>query len=413
MKRTLIYATIITLLASFLIFFQSSEIPKGLANDEVDFIHLALDLEGAPYQPYTPAATGHTTMYFYVILFFFKTLGLSQFALRFTSAASGVIAVLLFYLICHEAFGKKSFKVALPFSKKFELHTAFLVAVIFLTMRWYFSFARFSFEASFLLMFELGALYLAILFRKSQSLILLVLAALATGLAYNSYTPGRLFIILMAGLIFYISKNRKLHLSVFFGIFALLIAPLTLYFTQNQDVRIEQQLYLKNTGLTVLEKISFFLQNLWKNTRMFFGDGDPNGRHNYPFKSALNPILYSTLGIGLVHLFRTKRTFFQNLFAAYFLIGLLPTLLTYPHENPNMLRTYTMLPAIAYFIGQGFMWIYSQVKKDTKKAELVGLLIVFLVAVSVVYEVRSYFVFQKLVYIQAFDLMNVFENLAK
>jgi hypothetical protein len=117
MKRTLLYATIIACLASFVIFFQFNEIPKGLANDEVDFIHVALNLDGASYRPYTPEATGHTTMYFYVILFFFKTFGLNQFALRFASAASGVIAAVLFYLIAHEAFEKKYILLPVPFSK--------------------------------------------------------------------------------------------------------------------------------------------------------------------------------------------------------------------------------------------------------------------------------------------------------
>lgn len=413
MKRTLFYAIIITLLASFLIFFQFNEIPKGLANDEVDFIHLALNLEGAPYQPYTPEATGHTTLYFYVILFFFDLFGLNQFALRFASAASGVIAAVLFYFIAREAFDKKFILVPIPFSKPVKVEFAFIVAIVLLSMRWYFSFARYSFEASFLLMFELAAIYTALLFRRSQNIFYLILAALATGLAYNSYTPGRLFAILMFGLIFLVSKNKKLHIAVFGSIFGMLIAPLTLYFTQHQDIRIQQQLYLSNPDLSIVEKISFFVQNLWKNIQMLFGEGDVNGRHNYPYKSALNPILYSFFGFGLLHYVKTNRTFFQLFFISYLLIGLLPTLLTYPHENPNMLRTYTVLPALAYFTGQGFMWMYDQVRKDRKKTQLVGLAVIMFVIISAVYEARTYFMFQKLVYIQAFDLMNVFENLSK
>lgn len=413
MKRTLLYATIIACLASFLIFFQFNEIPKGLANDEVDFIHLALNLEGVPYRAYTPEATGHTTLYFYVILFFFDTFGLNQFSLRFASAASGVIASILFYFIAREAFEKKYIVVPIPFLKPVKIEFAFIVAIVLLSMRWYFSFARFSFEASFLLMLELIALYTALLFRKSQSLGYLLIAALATGLAYNSYTPGRLFAVLIFGVIFVASKNKRYHLPIFSVIFATLITPLTLYFMHNQDIRIQQQLYLSNPDLSLAEKVSFFFQNLWKNIVMLFGEGDVNGRHNYPYKSALNPILYSFLGLGIVHFIKTKRTFIQMLFIAYLLIGLLPTLLTYPHENPNMLRTYTILPSLAYFIGQGFMWMYDQVRKDKKKTQLVGCAVVLLILFSGIYEARSYFMFQKLVYIQAFDLMNAFENLSK
>ncbi|KXK12257.1 MAG: hypothetical protein UZ22_OP11002000056 [Microgenomates bacterium OLB23] len=79
MKRTFVYSLLVVLLASLLIFFQYQELPKGLANDEVDFIHLARNLDGAPYVAYTPEATGHATLYFYVILFFFKLFGVTQF----------------------------------------------------------------------------------------------------------------------------------------------------------------------------------------------------------------------------------------------------------------------------------------------------------------------------------------------
>jgi 4-amino-4-deoxy-L-arabinose transferase-like glycosyltransferase len=413
MKKTFIYATIIAIIASFFIFFQFNEIPKGLANDEVDFIHLALNLNGQSYQPYTPEATGHTTLYFYVILFFFKVFGITQFGLRFASAASGVVAAVLFYFVAKEAFKEKHIQFSLPKIGLFKLEFAFIAALTLLSMRWYFQFARFSFEATFLLMFELVALYAVLLFRRSQSIFYVILAALASGLAYNSYTPGRLFFILIAGLIFYISKKKKQHLSVFIGVFFLCIAPLTLYFLQHQDVRIEQQLYLKNPDLTILEKVGFFIQNAWKNFYMLFGEGDVNGRHNYPYKNALNPILYSFLGLGIVHFFKLKKTFFDKLFFAYLIIGTMPTLLTYPHENPNMLRTFTVLPAFAYFITRGFLWVFEQVKKDKKKIHLVSIIILFLLLVSMIYEARAYFIFQKLVYIQAFDLMNVFENLAK
>jgi hypothetical protein len=101
------------------------------------------------------------------------------------------------------------------------------------------------------------------------------------------------------------------------------------------------------------------------------------------------------------------------MFAGYLLIGLLPTLLTYPHENPNMLRTFTVLPALAFFVGQGIVWIYTQVKDDVKKVQIVSVMIIIFLTISIFYEARTYFVFQKLVFIQAFDVMNVFSKLPK
>ncbi|KXK12258.1 MAG: hypothetical protein UZ22_OP11002000057 [Microgenomates bacterium OLB23] len=295
----------------------------------------------------------------------------------------------------------------------FKLDVAFIVTVIFVSMRWYFSFARFSFEATFLLMLELIALYAMLVFRKTQAIVPLIIAAIGAGLAYNSYTPGRIFVLLMLSIILLSSKRKLLHFTVFGVVYAALIAPLSLYFVQHNDIRIQQQLYLQNTELTLTEKAQFFAENVWKNIRMLFGQGDVNGRHNYPYKSALNPVLNLFLALGIMSMLKSRKIFYHALFSMYLLLGLLPTLLTYPHENPNMLRTYTMLPALAYFMGLGILWIYGQVKKDEKKSRLVTWFVLFMLLISVVYEVRSYFVFQKLVYIQAFDLMNVFENLPK
>jgi len=413
MKRTAFYALLVAFLASVFIFYQFNQAPKGLSRDEIDFVSIALRLDGAPYQAYTTAATGHSTLYFYVILFLFKTLGISQTSFRLTSAVSGVVAAVFFYLICKKVLKKDSISLHITKKRMFSIEVAFLTTLILISMRWYFGFARFSFEATFLLMFELIALYFVLLFRSSQSIPYLVISALATGLAYNSYTPGRIFVLLIIAIIFVSSKNKKLHLALFSGFFAVTIAPLTQYFLTHEDIRIQQQLYLKNPELSIFDKAGYFATNLWKNIRMLFGEGDMNGRHNYPYKSALNPVLYSLFGLGLFSFFRIKRTFFHNMFAGYLLIGLLPTLLTYPHENPNMLRTFTVLPALAFFVGQGIVWIYTQVKDDVKKVQIVSVMIIIFLTISIFYEARTYFVFQKLVFIQAFDVMNVFSKLPK
>src|SRR3990167_7085285 len=99
MKKITIELFILLFISVFVIFFQFNQIPKKLSWDEVEFTRLALSLDGKSYTPYSELATGHSTLYFYIILASFKIFGLNNFALRFPSALFGVINVLIFYFI--------------------------------------------------------------------------------------------------------------------------------------------------------------------------------------------------------------------------------------------------------------------------------------------------------------------------
>ena len=75
------------------------------------------------------------------------------------------------------------------------------------------------------------------------------------------------------------------------------------------------------------------------------------GRHNYPGKPALNLVLFMMSLAGLLISVKTIKKPYSLLFIVYFFISLIPTLLTVTTENPNMLRTFTVLPALGFFVG--------------------------------------------------------------
>ena len=136
---------LVGLLASIFIFYKFNLIPKYLAPDEVDFARLAFSLENKPYIPYSQLATGHSTLYFYILLASLKTFGANIFALRFPAAIFGILCVTIFYLIMKKVlqqFNNVTMKQFLPF----------LLTLILLSSRWFLNFARFSFEATFLLL---------------------------------------------------------------------------------------------------------------------------------------------------------------------------------------------------------------------------------------------------------------------
>ena len=90
---------VLTVISAFLVFYRFIDIPKYLAYDEVEFAKLALSLQNKPYTPYSSLATGHSTLYFYIILTSLKTFGINTFALRLPVAIFGILSVLMFYLV--------------------------------------------------------------------------------------------------------------------------------------------------------------------------------------------------------------------------------------------------------------------------------------------------------------------------
>jgi hypothetical protein len=236
---------------------------------------------------------------------------------------------------------------------------------------------------------------------------LLVLTAIFSGIAFNSYQPGRIFFLLP--LIFLVIKKIKLKriVGLYLIPFIIVILPMSIILLSNpqNDIRFNQQFFLKNSSLSLGKKISFLTENVKSTTLMFFTKGDMNGQHNYTGKPALNPVMTSFLIIGLLVAIAGFRNTSHLFFLIYFFIGAIPTILTYPWENPNMLRTYTMLPSIVYFIGLAVMFLYAFIRKKFRKLIVMYfILVTVLLAISVLYELRTYFVYQPLVFRQAFDV---------
>src|SRR3989338_9039427 len=86
--------------------------------------------------------------------------GINTFALRFPSALFGVVNVVLIYILMRQVFEKDKHKTFI----------SFVAALIFISMRWYFNFARFSFEVTFLLTLELSSLIFLFLYKKSNKM---------------------------------------------------------------------------------------------------------------------------------------------------------------------------------------------------------------------------------------------------
>jgi len=424
------------MVSSFVIFFQFNQVPKKLSWDEVEFTRLTLSLDNKPYTPYSRLATGHSTLYFYLILASFKTFGMTNFALRFPSALFGVTNVLIFYLISRIAFSKITY-----FPKNFLRITLipFLLSLILASSRWYFNFARFSFEATFLMFLELTSIYFLFkfftvsnvipnLFRdllsknqmlklvqhdKKHSIIYLILSGIFSGLALLSYYPGRIFFLLpLVFFFFYSSKKLVKKSSIIFLLTVSLVAsPLLIYLTSHKDLRIKEQLFLTDRELNFQQKLSYFGNNIAKLTLMFNLEGDLNGRHNYPGKPIFNPVVGAFFLLGFLVTVLHLKNFYNQLFFIYFILSLTPALFTYPMENPNSLRTYTAIVPSIYFVGNGLTYLLQSEQKS--KILLFGAIIFLLVlfALSSLYDLRTYFLYQRLVFNKSFELNGTIQRI--
>lgn len=414
-KFNVLFSVIVLgLLGSFIIFFRFNSIPKTLTFDEIEFAKLALSLDKGGYVPYSPLATGHATLYFYVLLLSMKLFGISSFGLRFPSALFGVLSAIVFYFVLLKSMKKTD----ISHSPLLYVFLPFVGTFLLITTRWYFNFARFGFEGTFVLLLELISLLFFLHYLDHREKKWLIPSGLFAGLAYNSYQPGRLFFVLILVMLFLFilerSKKRldfsfftKQSVQIFLAFlipFIIIIIPLSVYLSQHRDVRIYQQLYPANNEMSVGEKFQFFSRNVVSTTLMFSVKGDVNGRHNYPNKAALNPIISTLFIMGLLlSLFHLKNRMNQ-LYLLYFSIAVFPTLFTYPWENPNMLRTFTCLPALIYFstyaIGKAYQ--YLEEKYHIRyNVIIIGILIVM--SISALYDVRTYFVFQADVFREAFE----------
>lgn len=384
---------------SSLVIFIYPSIPAHIDFDELAFTHLAFSLDGKPYTPYSQLATGHSTLYFYLLLGLLKLFGTSIAVLRSASAVSGVIAVMVFYTLFVAFFSKSK-------EKHFIYLNPFLGALILATSRWYFNFARFAYEGVFLIMLEGVSILLAVLFVRSKQKGWLIMSGIFAGLAYLSYIPGRFFVVIPL-LYLWLHKTSRRAVGIFLVAFVVVILPLCLYLIDHPDKRVNQQLYLVNTELRIEEKGEFLLQNIISIPQMLTVKGDGNGRHNYPFKAAVNPILLSLLIVGLISA-GVQRRREDVLMFAWLAISLLPTLLTYPWENPHMHRTITFVIPMAYFCARAVEMIRE---KYATRIATVGL--ITLVLLSSAYELRTYFVFQKDVFPQAFEIKEDLETALK
>ena len=310
------------------------------------------------------------SLYFYATVPSIAIFGLNDFAIRFPSAFSGVLTVLLVYLISKELFKSKS---------KIPLLASFLLAI----SPWHLQFSRAGFEvnlATFLL--TLGIYFLI---KSLKNNFYFFLGAVVLGLSLYAYHGLRIIAPIFA-LIFTLTNWSKINFKwkIVSVIVALIISwPIlgninnpqvkqrfqeTSHFTQSSAINISNQ--LKEQDDNLISRLIHHRYILWGrellqnytnhfNLNFLFISGDNNPRHQTREFGLLYHWELITL-FSAIYFFIKRKHFFLNPIFLWILVA--PTAAMLTKTTPHTLRFLPAAPAFAIISAYGLIQLLKNIK---------------------------------------------------
>jgi 4-amino-4-deoxy-L-arabinose transferase-like glycosyltransferase len=338
--------------------------PPGLEHDEVAHWIINRGILEGNHGVYFAEAYGHEAAFHYVQTGFMVLLGENAFVLRLPSAFAGLLLVAVTFALVRRLFGKRN-----------ALLAAGLLAVLF----WPVFYSRLALRAIALpLVSGLSAYFWwrgwlsmpgdatresAAQAQKRASLIWFATAGLLAGLALYTYMASRalpIFYGLFAVYLLIIHrkalKQRKSGVGLFFGIFALVAAPLLIYLVRNSGV--ETRIGEVDAPLRALAQgdLGPVLENTLKFLAMFAWRGDPLWRQNVANLPVFDAVVGLLFTIGLaISLWRWRQAGYM--FAILWLFtSAIPSIVTV--DAPSSIRIINALPLLAVFPAIGLEVIH-------------------------------------------------------
>jgi len=366
------------------------------------------------FDDYKPA------LYTYLIIPFIKILGLSVVAVRLPAIISGVIAVLLAFLVVRNLFEKGFHLVGKKLSSNvLALTVAFFTAI----SPWHIQFSRVGFEAGVGLTCNLAVIYFFLKSLKNQYFLILTAVFAALNIyIYQSekvYTPLLLLILISIYFKRLIKfKKRILLISFFTGI--LIIAPMLLFIVQNPNAlsrakgvsvftdttkllssnkeKIERDVKSSNRIGAIIDnrRIEYFktfasgyLSHFEPNWLFYRGDV---ARHHAPFMGNLYLFTLPFILIGLYMLvFMDIDRKVKIFIILYLLLAPIPASVTI--DVPHAVRSINTIPSYEIFTSIGILSCIFFLQKQKRYIYIPIYLIVFLaITLNIFYYLNQYFV---------------------
>jgi len=338
------------------------------------------------------------SLYFYTTALVEALFGLNVFAVRLSSALSGIGSVLLCYLIAKTIFKNKARASWIAFS------SGLLLAL----SPWHLLISRVGFETNLAFFLSTLGLYLFLNFINSDKKINIVLmgAMLSWGLSLYAYHSNRMFIpLLIFSLCIWFNKEVRASVKPFLGsslLFVLITLPIFLQLN-NPQVR---QRFAETSALNSLEPIlasnaaiekagntrfakiiyhryryygKIILNNYLShfNFNYLFVTGDGNRRHSTGMNGQLLIIYLPLVLIGLIGVLKNRDKQFVPVFI-FTLLAPLPSAITI--STPHALRSLPMVLGLSLLAGYGWYILtyqFSQLK--LVKRGIMGIIFIILI----------------------------------
>lgn len=364
-RKALILLFIVTAVAGSLRFTSLSKYPPGLYPDEAMNGNNALEaLKTGNFKVFYPENNGREALFINIQAFFLNAIGEREpWVLRLPSAIVGTLTVAGFFLLLLEFAWliRLRFPLVLPFLGSFFMATSF----------WHIVFSRIGFRAIMAPFFLIWAAYgILLAFRKHWSRGA-IFGGVMLGLGAHTYIAYRGMILLFLSLVPRFRDRKEFwHLSFLFMVSALIAAlPLLAFFFGNSADFLgrtaQVSVFSSDTPIYDLAK------NLGLTLQMFFWNGDYNWRHNIAGEPQIFLPVALLLLFGLVRALK-KPTIFDYFFGSWFVLGLLPVIIS--NEGiPHALRAILLIPPVFAFGGAGgyTVWEWWQNRRMPKPASAV------------------------------------------
>lgn len=415
--KTRIVLTVIIILASILRVWDLANYPSGLNADEAsigynaysilktgkDEYDTTLPLIFKSFGDYKPG------FYFYIVLPFVATMGLTELAVRFPSALFGIGTVFLIYLL-----GKEIFK-----NTWVGLSSAFLLSI----SPWHIHFSRGGWETNVATFFiTLGVLLLVKGLNNVPLLFFSMLSFLASMYTYQSprlVVP--VFLVLIAiiyhqhlrKLIIQISSHQK-RLAVYIVLLILISLPLIIQFISGQAsarfaglsflsdpgpiLRINElrgehvipnsplAILLHNKPIVYLPKfLGHYLDHFTAD--FLFINGDPIIRNKVPETGQFYLVESVFLIIGVFYLVRLKSENLK-LILTWLLVAPLASAMTY--QTPHALRGLNMVVPLTLIMGYGSYAMLVHLKNRYRY--LLGIILATILIFEFTHYLESYYI---------------------
>ncbi len=340
--------------------FHLDSAPPGLFYDEASNMHEAMRIaERGQYYVYSPANNGNPALYFYQMAALFKLFGVTTTAARMTSALSGVLAVLVLFLLGRRMYDEK---------------VALLAAGLLAISRWHISFSRIAFSGIQATLWP--ALALLLLWIALQlpgrgeprppgwhghswpwiGLAWHAAAGIALALCLYAYTAAQVVLGVAGVLLLALAARhprrlweRRWGLAAMAAAFALALLPLALYMRAHpEDFNQRAQQVWLFSGVPEGERGHVLADNVRRTLLQLDFAGDGNARHNLPYRRMLD---FASAALAPAAVLWALANLTQSAPAAcllWFLLGLLPGILSV--EAPHALRTLVVLPPLCLLL---------------------------------------------------------------